>query len=142
VWLFFLFVFFPGYMNEDAIDPLDPTLEQVRTKPICIPTGSSMDASLILECTSSLYRNLITCGYFDYMKTTLSLSSPVTDEQYTPDPLAPYWDFRVVYDIWVEPDVFGASGFGRAEVIVVHASPSKLDSHNLYVQPFVGVFCV
>jgi hypothetical protein len=46
---------------------------------------------------------------------------------WTPVAGAEAWDYRVVYDVWIDSAVFGSAGFGKAVVDFVHASPSKAD---------------
>jgi hypothetical protein len=87
-------------------------------------------ASAVVAVSTSLDRNLNICGYGDYL-----VSSPATDANYTANPSAPDWDFRVVYDVWVQRDVFAAAGFGRASVEFVHASPSKAGKSTINVIP-------
>jgi len=89
-------------------------------------TGSASD---ILAATSSLARNLNGCGY------CYTEDSPVTDADYTPNPQAPNWDYRVVYEVWISLDAFGSSGFGQAYINSVHASPSKLQNNTVNVLP-------
>jgi hypothetical protein len=81
------------------------------------------DAAAIVAVSTSLDRNLNECGMPSY-----TVDSPATDANYTPNRATPNWDYRVVYDVWVRADAFGASGFGDALVDFVHASPSKGDS--------------
>jgi hypothetical protein len=85
-------------------------------------------ASAVVAASTSLDRNLNVCGYGDYL-----VNSPETDDKYTANPAAPNWDFRVVYDVWVQRDLFEANGFGRASVEFVHASPSKAGKSTLDV---------
>jgi hypothetical protein len=85
-------------------------------------------ADAVVAVSTSLDRDLNTCGYGDYLE-----SSPETDENYTVNPAAPNWDYRVVYDVWVERSAFAASGFGRASVAFVHASPSKAGKASIDV---------
>jgi hypothetical protein len=84
----------------------------------------------ILGATSSLDRNLNGCGLTDYL-----VDSPATDAAYTPNPEAPAWDYRVVYEVWVAEEPFGVDGFGEALIEYVHASPSKADGDTLIVVP-------
>lgn len=87
------------------------------------------NASAVLAATSSLDRNLNSCGY------CLTEDSPATDEKYTPNASAPNWDYRVVYEVWLDLDAFGSSGFGQAYITSVHASPSKLADNTVTVTP-------
>jgi hypothetical protein len=88
-------------------------------------TGS---ATHIVYASTSLDRDLNACGYSSY-----TTNSPATDTSYTPNPATPNWDYRVVYDVWVDESVF-AGGFGAATIPYVHASPAKL-SATLPVSP-------
>jgi len=91
------------------------------------------DPSAILAANSSLSRNLNERGYGELIK-----DSPATDDQYTPNPAAPDWDFRVVYEVWVDASLFtqdGAGAFAEACVLSIHASPSKLGENTREVVP-------
>jgi len=88
------------------------------------------DESAILGYATSMDRNLNGCGFDEYVE-----DSPVTDAQYTPDPLAPEWDYRVVYEVWVDASVFGEVGFGEVVIDHVHASPSKGEDNTVIVTP-------
>jgi hypothetical protein len=90
-------------------------------------SGSSDD---IVAVSTSLARNLNQCGLSSY-----TVDSPATDASYTPNPAAPDWDYRVVYDVWVKASAFGSAGFGDALVDFVHASPSKAGSATVDVTP-------
>jgi hypothetical protein len=79
-------------------------------------------ASAIAYASTSLDRDLNACGYSSY-----TTDSPATDDDYTPNPSTPNWDYRVVYDVWVKESAF-AGGFGAATIPYVHASPSKTDA--------------
>lgn len=87
------------------------------------------NAEAILGVSTSLDRNLNGCGY------CLTVDSPSTDENYSVNPDAPNWDYRVVYEVWIDLAAFGASGFGQAYIESVHASPSKIASNTDYVEP-------
>jgi hypothetical protein len=87
------------------------------------------NSSSIIAATSSLERNLNGCGY------CLTTDSPATDKNYTPNAAAPHWDYRVVYEVWIDLGAFGSAGFGQAYINSVHASPSKLDSNTVDVVP-------
>jgi hypothetical protein len=63
------------------------------------------------------------------------VDSPATDANYTPNPQAPAWDFRVVYEAWIDVAAFGAAGFGGATIEYVHASPAKGGEDTLHVKP-------
>ena len=87
------------------------------------------DPSAVLAVATSIGRNLNGCGY------CYTVDSPETDEDYTPNPDAPDWDYRVVYEVWLDLAAFGAAGFGQAYITNVHASPSKLESNTVEVDP-------
>ena len=93
-------------------------------------TIRSGDPSGILAYSSSLDQNLNDRGYCDY-----TTDSPATDDSCTPNPDAPNWDFRVVYELWVAQSAFAPTGFGSAYMSNVHASPSKLGTNTVPVVP-------
>jgi len=84
--------------------------------------------SNIIYASTSLDRDLNACGYSLY-----TTNSPATDADYTPNAATPNWDYRVVYDVWVDASAF-AGGFGAATIPYVHASPAKLGA-TLTVTP-------
>ena len=84
----------------------------------------------ILAVTTSMDRNFNGCGYDTYTE-----NSPLTDPTFAPDPQAPNWDYRMVYEVWVAMDAFGAAGFGEALIESVHASPSKGEDNTIEVTP-------
>jgi hypothetical protein len=88
------------------------------------------DASLVTKAMSSLDRNLNERGYASFL-----VDSPATDAGYAPPKTAPHWDFRVVYEAWIENSAFASAGFGNVELAFVHASPSKARSNTLPVTP-------
>lgn len=88
------------------------------------------DIVSVLEASSSMDRNLNERGYTDYL-----VDSPATDENYTPNPLAPNWDYRMIYEVWVALDAFGSNGFGEATVDYVHCSPAKGGENTVVVEP-------
>lgn len=81
----------------------------------------------ILAAVTSLDRNLNGCGYCtsEACGGDCKVSSPTTDANFTANPLAPNWDFRHVYEVWIDTAAFGSAGFGQAYMTYVHASPSK-----------------
>jgi len=87
----------------------------------------SGNAAAVLGSATSIDRNLNGCGY------CYTTDSPATDESYTPNPDTPAWDYRVVYEVWLDLDAFGSAGFGQAYITNVHASPSKLDNNTVEV---------
>jgi hypothetical protein len=95
------------------------------------------DAKYILGSTTSLNRNLNGCGYCKSSACggDCTIDSPATDAKYTPNPAAPNWDFRVVYEVWVDAAVFGGKGFAGASISFVHASPSKASTNTVTVVP-------
>ena len=95
------------------------------------------DAKYVLASTTSLDRNLNGCGYCKSAACggDCTVDSPVTDAKYTPNAAAPNWDYRVVYEVWVDAAVFAGKGFGGASITFVHASPSKASSNTVSVTP-------
>lgn len=116
----------------DYIEPTDATPSGYASAGVTGGDGKMIvgEADWILGATSSLDRNLNGCGLGDY-----TVDSPATDEFYTPNPDAPAWDFRVVYEVWVAEEAFGDSGFGDARIEYVHASPSKQKDATMVVVP-------
>jgi len=88
------------------------------------------DPNDIVQWRTSIERNLNERGYGTYID-----SSPATDASYTANDETPGWDYRVVYEVWIDNDAFGASGFGGALIEHVHASPSKASSNTITVTP-------
>ena len=83
----------------------------------------------IVEYTTSLDDNLNLHGYH------LLKDSPPTDANFTQNPDYPKWNFYVTYSISVKKEIFGTSGFGKAHMTYVHASPSKMPhSETIIVQ--------
>ena len=87
------------------------------------------DASAIVGVATSIDRNLNGCGY------CLITDSPATDDDFTPNASAPNWDYRVVYEVWVDFSVFKGQGFGGAFIPSVHASPSMASGNTIDVDP-------
>jgi hypothetical protein len=88
------------------------------------------DAAAVVDWSTSLDRNLNERGHASY-----TVDSPATDADFSPNPQAPDWDFRVVYEAWIDPAAFGSAGFGGGNIEFVHASPSKAASNTLDVEP-------
>jgi hypothetical protein len=88
------------------------------------------DADFIVQWNTSISRNLNERGYGSY-----TVNSPATDSKYTPNPQAPEWDYRVVYEAWIDVAAFGGAEFGDASISFVHASPAKGGDDTLNVEP-------
>jgi hypothetical protein len=86
------------------------------------------NASAVLAVATSIDRNLNGCGYCE------TVDSPATDPTYTPNPATPRWDYRVVYEAWVDADSLGPSGVGDVVLEHVHASPAKADNDTVTVK--------
>jgi len=86
------------------------------------------DSKAIVRWTTSIDRNLNERGYAKYI-----VDSPKTDADYTANSATPNWDYRVVYEVWIDNAAFGSSGFGGALIEHVHASPSKAPSDTIIV---------
>ena len=87
------------------------------------------DPAHIVRWSTSMDLNLNDRGYASYL-----VDSPATDADYTPSSEAPEWDYRVVYEAWIDLDAFGAGGFGGATIEYVHASPAKADGNTIEVK--------
>jgi hypothetical protein len=88
------------------------------------------DAADVVKWMTSIDRNLNERGYASY-----TTDSPATDDLYSPNDDTPEWDYRVVYEAWIDIEAFGDAGFGGASIEFVHASPSKADSNTIEVEP-------
>lgn len=86
--------------------------------------GSAAD---VIGFGSSLDDNLNARGY------ALLEDSPPTDPEYAAHDAYPDWNFYVEYRVSVALSAFGAAGFGRAHMAMVHASPSKLGQNTVTV---------
>jgi hypothetical protein len=87
------------------------------------------DPAWIVQWNTSISRNLNERGLASY-----TVDSPATDANYTPNSAAPEWDFRVVYEAWIDLAAF-KTGFGGASVEFVHASPAKGGADTVDVMP-------
>lgn len=87
------------------------------------------DPAHVLSTSTSMDRNLNERGLAQYTE-----DSPATDAAYTPNPLASAWDFRVVYEARVDLAAL-PSGFDRAAVDFIHASPAKGEDNTIIVEP-------
>jgi hypothetical protein len=100
---------------------------------------TSGDPTKVLAVTSSLQRDLNGCGYCKNAGCSptgdCTIDSPATDDKYTANPQTPNWDYRVVYEAWIDATAFGTAGFGQAYMTYVHASPNKSTLTTLNVTP-------
>jgi hypothetical protein len=96
------------------------------------------DPAHVLAVATSLDRNLNGCGYCQNDACASSgdctVDSPATDENFTPNPETPKWDYRQVYEVWIAMDAFGDSGFGQGYITYTHSSPAK-GPDTIYVEP-------
>jgi len=115
------------YLSADASAPSGYASLGVTGGDGEVLTGNAAD---FLAIATSLDRNLNQRGYGSYLA-----DSPVTDESYDPDPAAPNWDFRVVYEAWVADGAFAQNGLGVPTIQYIHASPSKCDGDTVVVEP-------
>ncbi len=88
------------------------------------------DPEWIVAVATSLDRNLNACGLSGHVE-----SSPMPALEASSDPEEPDWDYRVVYEVWIDVDAFGSEGFGDAFIEFVHASPSKASENSVDVTP-------
>jgi len=87
------------------------------------------EASAVVAVSTSIDRNLNGCGY------CLITDSPATDDAFSANPSAPNWDYRVIYEVWIDFSTFKGRGFGVAYIPQVHASPSMASSNTIDVEP-------
>ncbi len=92
------------------------------------------DAADVLEVTTSLDRNLNACGYLTPGEVPINSPCPGGDG-YLPSPDAPNWDFRMVYELWIDGAAFDSSGYCTTDIEYVHASPAKSSSDTILVDP-------
>jgi hypothetical protein len=87
------------------------------------------DPAHLLATSTSLDRNLNGCGYCKSAACEpngdCTIDSPATDSSFKPNAATPDWDYRQVYEVWVDMAAFSSKGFGQANITYVHASPSK-----------------
>jgi hypothetical protein len=123
------------YVSEDPTQPCGFGTLGVEAGDGEVISG---DPSKILAQTTSITRNLNGCGYCQNAACeggNCTLNSPETDENFTPNPLTPNWDYRAVYEVWIDATAFGSAGFGQAYMTYVHASPAKNDNETLTLTP-------
>lgn len=99
----------------------------------------SGNAEHVLAVATSADRNLNGCGYCESAACGPSgdctKDSPATDESYTPAPETPSWDYRQVYEVWIDAAAFGDAGFGQAFITYTHSSPAKSSTDTVIVEP-------
>jgi hypothetical protein len=97
------------------------------------------DAAHVLAVATSADRNLNGCGYCASTACAPSgdctVDSPPTDESFAGSPETPDWDYRQVYEVWVDTAAFGSAGFGQAYVTYTHSSPAKANGETVTVEP-------
>lgn len=105
---------------------------------LCVTGGDGImitgNVSDVLGCRTSLSENFNTYGY------VLTQDSPETDENYTPNPEYPNWDWDVWYEVTLKTAPF-ESGGGIKEPIIsdIHSSPSKKGAETC---PLTEVACL
>jgi hypothetical protein len=122
------------YIDDDQMTQCGPGTAGVQGGDGSVIKG---DPSHILAVATSLSRNLNGCGYckHDACGGDCTVNSPPTDESLRPPASAENWDYRQVYEVWIDAAAFGSAGFGQAYITYVHASPAKSDSDTLLVEP-------
>jgi hypothetical protein len=99
----------------------------------------SGSAEHVLAVATSADRNLNGCGYCASPACGASgdctVDSPLTDAIFSPNPQTPSWDYRQVYEVWIDTAAFGDTGFGQAFITYTHSSPAKASSDTLMVEP-------
>lgn len=87
------------------------------------------DPAHVLGVATSTDRNLNGCGYCKSAACASSgdctVDSPPTDTAFTPNPATPNWDYRQVYEVWIDLAAFAGHGFGQAYITYTHSSPAK-----------------
>lgn len=113
------------YVSEDASRPCGYGTLGVSGGEGKMLVGS---AASVLAVATSIDRNLNGCGY------CATVDSPLTDARYTPNSATPRWDYRVVYEAWIDAAAFGPAGPGETLLENVHASPSKAETNTVSVR--------
>lgn len=88
------------------------------------------DPAAVLAANSSLSRNLNERGHSTY-----TTDSPATDAAYTPNAATPDWDYRVIYEAWVDASLFADINAIDACIDSIHASPAKIGDNTVDVIP-------
>lgn len=96
-------------------------------------------AEHVLAVATSADRNLNGCGYCESPACgpngDCTVDSPATDSSFTPADATPNWDYRQVYEVWIDTAAFGDAGFGQAFVTYTHSSPAKASEDTVIVEP-------
>jgi SprB-like repeat protein/type IX secretion system substrate protein len=90
------------------------------------------DPAYILDVKTSISENFNTYGY------VLTTDSPETDANYSPNPNYPNWIYEMWYEVTVDANAFGPSGFGYPEIANFHCSPSKT---GISAEPLTLIGC-
>lgn len=116
----------------DYIDEDDTATSGFRCQGVWDGNGKMEegDEAVILAANSSLSRNLNERGYATYV-----VDSPATDADYTDNPATPDWDYRVVYEAWVDASLFADVDAIDACIDSIHASPAKIGDNTVEVIP-------
>ena len=120
------------HMKVDFLDTSDSTACGYATGGVLSGDGEMFvgDPEQVLAVGTSLDRNMNGCGYCDDM------ASPCpSDDSWGASEEAPEWDFRMVYELWIDAEAFGDAGFCRPDIEYVHASPSKASTDTILVEP-------
>ncbi len=118
-------------MKIDYVSKDDDVASGYRSMGVHGGDGKVLEGEIahVLSTTTSLDRNLNERGLGAYTE-----DSPETDDSYTPHPTAGAWDYRVVYEARIDMAAF-PSGFDRALVEFIHASPAKGEDNTIIVEP-------
>jgi hypothetical protein len=116
----------------DYIDTDDMAASGYRCQGVWDGQGKVVvgDEMSILAANSSLSRNLNERGYSTYIE-----DSPATDMNYTPNQMTPNWDYRVIYEAWVDASLFNDEQLVEACIDSIHASPAKIGDNTVDVIP-------
>jgi len=116
----------------DYIDDDDTAASGFRCQGVWDGNGKMEEGEeeAILAANSSLSRNLNERGYATYIE-----DSPPTDADYAAPAEAPDWDYRVVYEAWVDASLFTDVNAVDACIDSIHASPAKAGDNTVEVFP-------
>jgi len=72
---------------------------------------------------------------FNTLDLILTEDSPEADSEYNvANPAQSDWEFKVVYEVKIDGDIFGCGEFGGMDIPIVHASPNKIGRNKVYTE--------
>ncbi len=115
------------YLDVDGGAPSGYASQGVTGGDGSVNVGS---AAWVLSSSTSLDYNLNSAAY-----PNMTVDSPVTGANYTPNASYPNWIFDVIYTVVVDKAAFGSAGYDYVTIPYIHASPSRVGQNTVSVQP-------